>query len=273
MIKKIVCPTDFSQAANNATEYAAKLAQLFGAEVLFINVQRVSPMTAAVSLGESPTAQVRENSRIAVQLLKDLSVEANKMFKISADYEVDITTKSLEKILSEFEGNVLIVMGTNGIDDTYQYLFGTNTYQVVQKANCPVMIIPENVTYGDISKVVFAWKVYNSKFAYPALYDFLDAFHPKFVFLHINKDRTKSAEDVFRILRDVTIFGEKAETDYIEVYSDDVPESINRYMIQSQSDLLVLSYQNKGALERIFRTSIIKDMSATAVYPILVLHG
>ena len=48
MIKKIICPTDFSKASINAIEYAAKLAKVFNAELLLVNVQVVSPLLVGV---------------------------------------------------------------------------------------------------------------------------------------------------------------------------------------------------------------------------------
>ena len=39
---KILCPIDFSEASQNAVEYAAKLAQRIGATIRFVNIQKLS---------------------------------------------------------------------------------------------------------------------------------------------------------------------------------------------------------------------------------------
>ena len=279
MIKKIICPTDFSKSANNAAEYAAKLAQVFGAQLLFINVQRIVPVAAAVSMGEGIGAATRENSRSAAERLKEMSEETNKMFNISTDYEVDITVEKLENIFSDIdENNALIVMGTNGVDTMGQSFWGTNSYHVIKKAQCPVIVVPENTAYGTIKKIVFAWD-YTSKikFSFLLLQDFMKAFHPKFVFIHVSKQPTEISKDVFRALRDeiICVFGEENDVTFEQLFSDeDIPGTINEYMIKSQSDLLSITYYNRGFIIDIFHGTVARELSEIAErYPILVLHA
>jgi hypothetical protein len=35
-------------------------------------------------------------------------------------------------------------MGTNGVDDTFQFLFGSTSFNVARYADCPVLLIPES---------------------------------------------------------------------------------------------------------------------------------
>ena len=277
MIKKIISPTDFSKSAVNAAEYAAKLAQVFAAELLFVNVQKILPVAAAVSLGEGIGSNVRENAQIAAGSLKEMSIETNKMFNISTDYEVDITAKSIEKVFSSIKPeNTMIVMGTNGADNISQYFFGTNTYHVIKKTNCPLLLVPENASFGTIKKVVFAWD-YSSKnkFSFSLLNDFMNAFNPNFVFLHISKHHTEISHEVFMALRSEieSVLGENSEVEFEQLFSENIPESINSYMLKSQADILSINYYNRGLIPDIFHGTVVKELSETAEYPILVLHA
>lgn len=47
MIKKILCPTDFSEASLTGIEYASKLAQALNAQITLINIVKAS-------IGEKP---------------------------------------------------------------------------------------------------------------------------------------------------------------------------------------------------------------------------
>lgn len=276
MIKKIICPTDFSIASTNAAEYASKLAKLFAAELLFVNVQQVIPVVAAVSLGEGIGANVKENSVRMANRLKELSTETNKMFKISTDYEVDVTAESMVNMLSAYgEENTMIVMGTNGADDLYQYFFGSNTYQIIKKTSSPVLVIPENVSYGSIEKIVCAWDYSTrSKFSFSLLSDFKKTFNPLFVFLHISKHNTDISSDVFKALKSEIkdVLGDEKKIEFEQIFSDDIPESINAYMIESKANLLSITYNNRGLLKNIFHGRVAKELTETASYPVLVLH-
>ena len=277
MIKKIVCPTDFSDASINAIEYASKLAQVFEAELLFVNVQRIMQVVAAVSLGEGIGSSAKENALLASKRLSEISAEANKMFNISTNYEVDITTKSLVQMLSSNEADkTLIVMGTNGVDDMFQYFFGTDTYQVIKKTNCPVLVVPENATFGSIGKIVFAWDYSTkSKFSFSLLNDFMKAFDPQFVFLHVSRNHTEISKDVFKALSDeiVTVLGENKKVEFKQLFSDKIPDSINSYMSKSKADMLAITFYDRGLIGNVFHGNVAKELSETANYPILVLHA
>jgi nucleotide-binding universal stress UspA family protein len=277
MIKKIVCSTDFSKAANNATEYAAKLAQVLKAELLFINLQQVSPVESTMSMAGDIDENIKANALVAPHRLKEISAETNKMFNISTDYEVDITSQSLTKLIADVQpNNTLIVMGSNSTGDFTQYFFGTNTYNVIKKTNCPLLLVPENASYGNIHKIVFAWD-YSSKsqFSFSLLADFMNAFNPQFIFIHVSKQPTEIGRDVFVALREevLAVLGIKANVHFEQLFSNDIPEAINEYMIKSNADLLSLTFYNRGTLLDIFHGTVAKKISQNAEYPVLVLHA
>ena len=82
MIKKIICPTDFSSVANNAIEYAAKLSQVFNAELMLFHVQVISPLQEVGIMLGMGNSNLRGDSRLVANRLKEMSAEINKMFKI-----------------------------------------------------------------------------------------------------------------------------------------------------------------------------------------------
>ncbi len=276
MINKIICPVDFSSASINAVEYAARLAQVFEAQVILVNVQRII-MPEAVSMGEGIGAEARKNSLIVSKKLKDMAAETSLTFNISTTYEVEITVKAFEKNFSDADGNnAMIVMGTNGIDDVDQYLFGTNTYNVIKKTNCPVLVVPENATFGRMKKIVFAWDYSRrSNFSFSLLSQFMKAFNPQFVFLHVSKYPSEISIDVFRALRSeiIDVLGNDSNVEFEQVFSDDIPESINGYMMKKKADMLSITFYNRGFISDLFHGTVTKDLSATAKYPVLVLHA
>ena len=276
MIKKLICPTDFSDAAHNATEYAAKMAQLFNAELLFVNVNSVSPVAAAVSMAEGMSLHRNENLGAAAGRLEELCTEVNKIFKISTTYEVDVTSKSLEMVLSGLDAsNSLIVIGTNGCDDIFQQLFGSHSFNVIRNVQCPVLVVPENAFYGHIHKITYAWgEEMENHFSFSLLGYFREIMNPEFVFLHISHRGRDTNRDIYASLRAevVKVFGEKPGVDFDQVFSDDIPYTISQYMKTSGSDILALNYQKKGPVSQWFFTSAIRKLVETIPYPILVMQ-
>ena len=273
-MKTILIPTDFSTTANNAIEYGAKLAQKLNAKLEILNIQLLSaanPISSGMVACENivPTSDV----------LKKMCNDINQTFNISCNYSIETTSKTLEKAISgKSAENTLIVMGTNGTDDLYQYIFGTNTYHVIKKSKCPVLMIPAGINYKPIKKIVFAWDYgRDNKVSFFQLKDILGIYDAEINFLHISKQKTPIGDDVFRALQGEihSYLDEKGNITFERIYSEDpetFPARIDDYMDDSKADILAITFYDRGPLKNIFHGTITKELSETARDPLLVLH-
>jgi nucleotide-binding universal stress UspA family protein len=278
MIKKIICPTDFSDAANNALEYAAKLAQVYGAELQLVNVERLVPVADAVGLTPVVGKSTKENVLFASARLREMSIEANRTFKISTNYEVALTAKSLAKTLSSMgKRNTMIVMGTNGADDLSQFFFGTNTYNVIKKAECPVLLVPENYSYGTYKNILYAFTYEEKgKLALAQLHEFTKSFDAGITFLHVSKSETEISQDVFSAVKEEVeeYFDAKKPLEFKRIFSSDAANAIDDFIHQQPTDLLVMAARHRNVIESIFRKRpLLKTLSIISRYPILIFHS
>lgn len=278
MIKKIISPTDFSSAATNAIEYAAELAQELNVELQILNVQSLFPVVA-LPVGMNINERVSE----ATESLSQTCSEIHELFHIHCTYQIIATSENLAKSITEDANeNNLIVMGTNGIDDMYQFFFGTNTYHVIKKAKCHLLMVPENVSYGSVTRIVFAWSYETSHAALISIIkDLINIFNPKIIFtpiitfLHINKTFSPVASETFlSFKKEIEVeINEKLKIEFEQIISDDIPESINSYINKSKSDILIMTVQDRGIIGNIFHRSVSKKLTATSEYPILIMHA
>lgn len=142
-LKKILCPTDFSDPSMKALKVAVEWAETFSAELLILHVIAPVPVVTAPP---APTAfdiglYRKELEKAANQSLKDI-VEN----KISAD----ITVKPMvlqgqapdEIVKAAEENNVdLIVTSTHGTTGWRHLVFGSVAEKVVRSSTCPVLSI------------------------------------------------------------------------------------------------------------------------------------
>lgn len=273
-MRKIICPTDFSEAANNAIEYAANLAQILKAQLEIVNIQLLSavePILSGVEANKSVSS--------ITETLNEIKEEVIRSFNISCGYRVETTVNTLEKAFQDLsEINDLIVMGTNGMDDVYQYFFGTNTYHIIKKVKCPLLVIPEGVSYNAIKKIVFAWDYgRNNNAAFLQLKTLLDTDNVDITFLHISKELTAVSDDIFNALKDDihSNLSYKENIKFERIYTKDAelfPDKINEYMIDSGADLLAITFYDRGMLKNILHGNVTKGLSEMASYPLLVLH-
>jgi len=136
-IEKIICPFDFTETGRAGLGYAGLLSMALGARLTIFYVQP-SNWPEAPQLYEDPNDSTRGIKRL-------LKLEINAMedlFGIQCEYAVEPTTDTITMAVGAMSADYdLIVMGTNGADDLYQHVFGTNTHHVLGLARCPVLMI------------------------------------------------------------------------------------------------------------------------------------
>jgi nucleotide-binding universal stress UspA family protein len=279
MIKRIICPTDFSEAANNAIEYSAKLAQVLNAKLLLLNLHEMelsAPVAYADEISNDPT----KNTALALDTLEKTSTEVNKTYTIVCDFKEEVTLKSLTGILTSMEDeSTMIVMGTGGIATIAEFFFGTNTYKVIKKAKCPVLLIPTGCSYNPYQRVVYAM-AYEEKgsLALKPFNDFISHFNAGVTFLHISEHETDISRDVFRAEREEieSFFGEKKSEHlaFERLYSRNVENAIKEFVEKSSTDLLVMAARHRNIFEALLKSRpLLSDLSATPTFPILVFHS
>lgn len=157
-INKLLVPIDFSPASINAFQYAVRLAQPFGASVRLMHAYMpsiVEPYMAVVM----QEALIKQQEGIALTHFGSLAetVPPEILSDISLDYVIrmGMTTDEILEACTEFEADH-IIMGMRGSNVMQKKLLGSTTAKVVQKANCPVVIIPEEVHYQPIKNIAYA---------------------------------------------------------------------------------------------------------------------
>lgn len=273
----IICPVDFTDSANNASEYAAMLAQVINAELMLFNVQQIHFETA-VSLGEGIGSRQRESSLWASNKLKQMSVDINKLYKIPTTYEVDITTKSLAKtIASAVTRNTMIVMGTNGPDNLKQFFWGTNTYKASKESECPLLIVPEDLSFEKYKNILFPI-IYGkiNKGVLEQFYEFTKFFDAQITFLYVTEENTNKTQKEFSEIKEEieTFLNGKLNHTVNITFTDNIDDTLDDFILENQTDLLVMEERHRNILERLFRKkTILATISAIAPYPILVVHS
>lgn len=265
MFQKIVCPVDFSRASVNAIEYASRLSRVLNASLKVINVQSFFPEVIL-----SQRAEESDRINLHRDLLKDACREVTGAFGISCGYEVIVTTAAMEKAIAE-EGDreTIIVMGTNGMDDLFQFFFGTHTYQVIRRSDSPVLLVPEDSQFERDSKVVFADDGTPLTFFQKDLSGFTRKLDSQLTLLHI-KDRKNGF--MRKLLRPFA--GNKSQPigDAVEVYCENEEDSIDGFMNKNMPAILVMAIAHYGLARKLFGRNKLRKMASVASYPILFLH-
>ena len=142
-LKKIVCPTDFSEPAAEGLKIAKELAIQFSAEILLVHV--VTPLPAmhgsAAPTGFHIPTVLEELEGSAKNSLEEIRREKlpaeiqSRMFVIHGQPAHEIVS------LAAQEKADIIVIASQGESGWQRFVFGSVAERVVRNADCPVLTI------------------------------------------------------------------------------------------------------------------------------------
>ncbi len=140
-LKRILCPTDFSEAARRAFDLAIPLAEAFGAELYVIHVIPALPYveprpTYHFDVPEYERALHEEAERQMAAFVNELATRV-VIHPIIAHGDV------AEQILRAAEEQAvdMIVIATHGRTGWRHLVFGSVAEKVVRLARCPVLTV------------------------------------------------------------------------------------------------------------------------------------
>jgi nucleotide-binding universal stress UspA family protein len=149
-IRKILVPVDFSSCSLAGAIYAALLAKTFDATLCFIHVLYPSgPLMADRVSGEirDRSETDRANARLNMEAFTRLD------FLHDIKYESEIRTgHPIDEICSETSRPDidLVITSTHGRTGLKHMLLGSVAEHVVRYSNCPVMVVPSQLTVASM---------------------------------------------------------------------------------------------------------------------------
>ena len=169
----------------------------------------------------------------------------------------------------------LIVMGTNGADDLYQFFTGSNTFNTILKTKIPLLLIPDTCNYVEVKLVVFAFDYLRERYLpTTGLKEFIKSLNCNLKVLQVVEEAfSKRAEDE---LKELQLMFKPLYQDFHYTFdtirSDEIAESISNYVQLNRADVLALHASHRNVVERFFRKSITKNISAICNYPLYIFH-
>ena len=143
-LKKILCPTDFSEYSYEALKVANELALEFSAELYLVHVitpipilaEHIGPSAFNIKLYEQ---MLEENAKEMLTKLVDTRVP--EKLKVQSIVGHGDAAGEIVKIAEEIEKVDLIVIATHGKTGKFQFFFGSVAERIVRFSSTPVLTI------------------------------------------------------------------------------------------------------------------------------------
>ena len=142
-IKRIFCPTDFSEPSYEALKVADEMASHFSSEIILVHVVKpiaVNPVHIDPTSFNLPMYEKEReaSSKIAIEKVRAEKISSGAACKTMV-VQGDPAYQIVE--LSADEGADLIVIATHGLTGWRKVIFGSVTEKVIRLAKCPVLSI------------------------------------------------------------------------------------------------------------------------------------
>lgn len=271
-MKQILVPIDFSETSINAARYALKFARKVGGSVSLLHAflpPPVYPQIDGLMMSELGIRDMQERNlhELADKLHKD-----DIMIKVDAfvmDGNVSDAVRQFRNVKEVF----MIVMGITGAGKLKQKLIGSNTLDVAKRAQIPVLIVPEEAVYSDITDLGLATDFREVAETIPEknIRAVLDATGARLHVLNVDYEHAyTNADTPFQSGLLETMFQQYSPR-YHFIEHPDIAEALDQYALKLHIELLMVVPKKHHLVDKIFKGSQTKKLVFQSRVPVLVM--
>jgi len=277
-MKKILLPTDFSETARNALEYALNFFKGETCTFYLLNIYPTGKYTTGDLWQASGEESVYDSLLLDKKIKLDVLIDQleqeykdkNYRFKGIADY--DEFTDAINQVV---ESNKIdfIVMGTEGTKGLKDLVFGTHTQEVIRMVDCPILVVPKGIVFKGFKKILLTLD-HDYKFNPSVIKPLIRLMAKHKVSLDILRMKKENAnpDDLAKEEKNIkrSFKGTNPKIHLIaEVHTVDAINSLVQVM---GIDMNVISAKKELFLDRVLFGSSVSNIINRSRIPLLVLH-
>ncbi len=280
MKNKIIVPVDFSMNSLNAYIYARELAVLFDARIEVVHVYQGSfdnrePMALRAGMGRKEMLQERLDDFVKLYPKEEGEGVVATQLSVQTRLIHGFPVKSVINISKE-EKVLMTVMGATGEHDAVDKFIGSVSSEVVQKAYCPVLLIPKGMKYRPFQNILYSSN-YESvdQEMLERIMRFNKHFGAALHFVHVQKKKDETYDHLENKIFEKLF--ESGDPDFsfnlATIQAPSVLKGLLQYSSENNIDLIVTVNRERGFFESLFGASLTKQIALRSTVPILAYHA
>jgi nucleotide-binding universal stress UspA family protein len=289
--KKILIPVDFSAYSIKVCELGIHYADKVGTDVVIMHAYFSPYFPTSIPIGDTLAYRI-DDSESAKNLLKRVQID---MDNLSDQLEQRMKAKKLprvkydcilreglpeEQIISfckEFYP-MLVVMGTRGKNQKDMDLVGSVTGELIEISTVPILAIPENIPFNDLSKarnVAFATSFNQRELVvFDNFMKLMCNFNQQIYLFN-----TSTSYDEWNEIRlsGIRKYFKKqypmANIVYAVIDDGDLLLAVEKFVRDNRIEMIALTTHRRNILARMFNPGIARKMLFHTDTPLLILHA
>lgn len=274
MQKAIIHPTDFSDCANNALEFALMIAKKMDFKIVIVHALDFSEVSVT---SRNATSMLENSKKLEDEAKAKLQELGSKIQNEEIVVEASIHSGRIGNWLPEYAHEInaeFVVMGTTGASTMANKVMGSHTFDILKKTKTPVIAVPQKARIQDFKEFVYL-QDYRTPDMEPlsSLAALAKPFSASIDIVHFAEGNDKEGAEKFDELQSRI----QKEIDYKFVFhynfTPDIHKGIQNMMEDMNPDLLVLVMRNQNFFQRLFKGSLTEDLVNYCNTPLLVYGG
>ena len=275
-MKKILFPTDFSEAATNAFIHALEFAKIVNAELILLHTFEI-PVYDSQFFPENYAAIYSSIELAKFETFKD---EIPKLKAIAAERNLEgIVIKhrlmdgdliyNLKNVVAE-DNIDFVIMGTNGISDWTTFFLGSNTSSVISGVEVPVLCVPIDAKFKKIKIIGFTTRYREKdKKELRKVLKIAKKTNAKVRSLYV---KTTASDVSLETIKEWEREFSDENVEFLVLPSDDVKETIIDFILFKDIDILTTITHKRSFFESLFDSGFTKKITKEVSIPVLVMH-
>ncbi|MGB4399557.1 MAG: universal stress protein [Daejeonella sp.] len=275
-MKTILVLIDFSQKAENAAQFAVQIAAKVNAKIHLYNTFS-APQVFPSDAGVYPFFEdYSQDEKIYNEKLQELADKLKRSYIQKASPAISFRSRpgNLAGNISEMKPWLIVMGGKSESSSLSHLLFGSNSSAVMDKASCPVLLVPEQAIPKVFKRIVFATDLQPSeKESFFFLEKFGNYWGASITVLHVSEKT--HLEDIWDERYDYyknIISGNNPSISYTDVRGKNIAEAISKYATHQDVDMVAIAHQKRSVIGQLLHKSIGKDFLNYHKTPVLILH-
>ncbi|OXA75680.1 Nucleotide-binding universal stress protein, UspA family [Flavobacterium aquidurense] len=275
-MKKILFPTDFSEAATNAFVHALEFAKIVNAELVLLHTFEI-PVYDSQFFPENYASIYSSIELAKFEMFKD---EIPKLRTIAIERNLeDIVIKhrlmdgdliyNLKNAVEEDKID-FVIMGTSGVSDWTKFFTGSNTSSVISEVKVPVLCIPVTAKFHKIKVIGFTTRYREKdKTELRKVIEIATKTNAKVKCLYV---KTSNSDVLATTIKEWENEFKGDNVEFLVLPSDEVKETIIDFILYKDIDILTTITHKRSFFESIFESSFTKKIAKEVSVPVLVMH-
>lgn len=291
--RRILIPVDFSDYSMKACQIAFNLAREMNAKVKIMHVYFNPYFPTALPMAEAFAYQGKEEKEFQNIIVKvkenvqklcnviDQKISTGEFPAVNYSYVLreGLPEEEIVTFTKEYKPD-LILMGTRGKDQKDADLIGSVTAEVIEMTHVPLIAIPENTPFTDMTDVKHIAFLTNFSQRDLISFDLLaKLFEPfgdiRISITHISMKKGDQWDEI-KLEGIKSYFSRQypgLNLDYKLIDTNDMLKSLDEYIKDDGIQILALTTSKRNIFARMFSPSISRKMLFHSDTPLLVLRG